>query len=66
MFLAALSVQSAAEDFIFHMLDRFVVSAAEGNSTSSGKQKVKYQSLGQMTETQPVTGGGITALSEQS
>lgn len=39
MFLAALSVQSAAEDFIFHILDSFVVSAAEGNSTSSGKSK---------------------------
>lgn len=39
MFLAALSVQSAAEDFVFHILDRFVVSAAEGSSTSSGKPK---------------------------
>lgn len=37
MFLAALSAQSAAEDFVFHMLDRFVVSAAEGSNTSSGK-----------------------------
>lgn len=39
MFLAALSVRSAAEDFIFHILGRFVVSAAAGNRTSSGKPK---------------------------
>lgn len=38
MFLAALSVQSAAEDLVFSILDRFVVSAAERN-TSSGKPK---------------------------
>lgn len=67
MFLAALSVQSAAEDFIFRMLDRFVVSAAEGSSTSSGKpKKGKYQSLGRVAETQPGTGGGITTFSGQS
>lgn len=39
VFLAALSDQSAAEYFIFHILDRFVVSAAERSRTSSGKPK---------------------------
>lgn len=46
MFLSALSVQSAAEDFIFHILDRFVVSAVRGTAQALGNLKSEISELG--------------------